>query len=384
VNRVLVTGGAGFIGSTLCDVLLARGDEVTAVDNLSTGTLTNLNHATEHASFTFIKGDVRDARVVQLVMAGQDAVVHLAARIGLRLVLESPIETIESNIHGTEAVLDAATRHATRTIVASTSEVYGLATRHPSSESDPITFGSPTRGRWSYACSKACDEFLALALQRERGLPATVVRLFNTVGPRQSARYGMVLPRFVRQALAGEPLTVYGDGTQTRSFCHVFDVIDALTTLIDHPVGVGDVFNIGNPAEISILDLARTVIARTRSASGITFVPFTDVFGNGFEEIERRVPALGRLLQGPHDHLLHLLRRTGRCRTRPSPARLTYWRLWVAGMSLGTDRVGGWLNRVTSATRTWLAISSRSRPRMMSGSPRSARRQAAVAPGRGG
>jgi UDP-glucose 4-epimerase len=294
VNRVLVTGGAGFIGSTLCDALLARGDEVTAVDNLSTGTLTNLNHATEHASFTFIKGDVRDARLVQRVMADQDAVVHLAARIGLRLVVESPIETIESNIHGTKAVLDAAARHATRTIVASTSEVYGLATRHPSSESDPITFGSPTRGRWSYACSKACDEFLALALQRERGLPATVVRLFNTVGPRQSARYGMVLPRFVRQALAGEPLTVYGGGTQTRSFCHVFDVIDALTTLIDHPVGVGDVFNIGNPAEISVLDLARTVIARTRSASGITFVPFTDVFGNGFEEIERRVPDIAK------------------------------------------------------------------------------------------
>jgi len=290
VSRVLITGGAGFIGSTLCDALLARGDEVTALDNLSTGTLTNLGQASGYASFTFIEGDIRDARLVERVVAGHDAVVHLAARIGLRLVLESPIETIESNVRGTEAVLDAVTRHGTRTIVASTSEVYGLATRHPSSESDPITFGSPTRGRWSYACSKACDEFLALALQRERGLPATVVRFFNTVGPRQSARYGMVLPRFVRQALAGEPLTVYGDGTQTRSFCHVFDVLDALTTLIDHPVGVGDVFNIGNPAEITVLDLARTVIARTRSASEITFVPFADVFGEGFEEINRRVP----------------------------------------------------------------------------------------------
>jgi UDP-glucose 4-epimerase len=294
VNRILVTGGAGFIGSTLCDALLARGDDVTVIDNLSTGTLTNLNHATGYASFTFIEGDIRDAGLVERVMAGQDAVVHLAARLSLRLVLESPVQTIESNVRGTEAVLDAATRHGTRTIVASTSEVYGLATRHPSSESDPITFGSPTCGRWSYACSKAYDEFLALALQRERGLPATVVRLFNTVGPRQSARYGMVLPRFVRQALANEPLTVYGDGTQTRSFCHVFDVLDALITLIDRPVGMGDVFNIGNPDEISILDLARTVIARTRSASDITFVPFADVFGNGFEEIERRVPDIAK------------------------------------------------------------------------------------------
>ena len=294
MNRVLVTGGAGFIGSTLCDALLARGDEVMAVDNLSSGTLTNLNHAMGHASFTLIEGDVRDARLMERVMADQDAVVHLAARLGLRLVLESPIETIESNVRGTEVVLDAATRHGIRTIVASTSEVYGLATRHPSSESDPITFGPPTRGRWSYACSKAYDEFLALALQRERGLPATVVRLFNTVGPRQSARYGMVLPRFVRQALADEPLTVYGDGSQTRSFCHVLDVLDALTTLIDRPVGVGDVFNIGNPAEISVLELARTVIARTRSASDITFIPFADVFGDGFEEIERRVPDIGK------------------------------------------------------------------------------------------
>lgn len=294
MSRVLITGGAGFIGSTLCDALLARGDEVTAVDNLSTGTLANLDHALGRASFTFIEGDIRDASLVERVVAGHDAVVHLAARIGLRLVMESPVETIESNVRGTEVVLQAAARHGTRTIVASTSEVYGLSTRHPSAESDPITFGSPTRGRWSYACSKACNEFLALALQRERGLPATVVRLFNTVGPRQSARYGMVLPRFVRQALAGEPLTVYGDGTQTRSFCHVYDVLDALTTLIDHPVGVGDVFNIGNPAEITVLDLARTVIARTGSTSGITFVPFSDVFGDGFEEIRRRVPDIAK------------------------------------------------------------------------------------------
>lgn len=290
MSRVVVTGGAGFIGSTLCDVLLARGDEVTAVDNLSTGTLANLDHASGHPSFTFIECDVRDTRLVDRVVANHDAVVHLAARIGLRLVVESPLETIESNVRGAEVVLDAATCHGTRTIVASTSEVYGLSTRHPSSESDPIAFGSPTRGRWSYACSKACEEFLTLALQRERGLPATVVRLFNTIGPRQSARSGMVLPRFVRQALADEPLTVYGDGTQTRSFCHVLDVVGALTTLIDRPVGLGDVFNIGNPAEITVLDLARTVIARTGSASDVTFVPFADAFGEGFEEIERRVP----------------------------------------------------------------------------------------------
>lgn len=290
MRRILVTGGAGFIGSTLCDFLLARGDQVTAIDNLATGNLGNLDQALRHESFTFVEGDICDTRLVEKVAVGHDALVHLAARIGLRLVVQSPLETIRSNVRGTEVVLEVATRHAMRTIIASTSEVYGLSTRHPSSESDPIAFGSPTRGRWSYACSKACDEFLALALQRERGLPVTVTRLFNTVGPRQSARYGMVLPRFVRQALAGEPLTVYGDGTQTRSFCHVFDVIDALTTLVDHRAGVGDVFNIGNPAEITILELAEKVVARTGSTSDVVFVSFAQVFGDDFEEIQRRVP----------------------------------------------------------------------------------------------
>src|SRR5579862_8515603 len=293
--RVLITGGAGFIGSTLCDTLLDRGDEVTVVDNLSTGTLANLGHALEYASLTFIEGDIRDTHLVERVVAGHDAVVHLAARIGLRLVIESPIETIESNVRGTEVVLNAATRHGTRTIVASTSEIYGLTTRHPSSESDPITFGSPTRGRWSYACSKAYDEFLALALQRERGLPATVVRLFNTVGPRQSARYGMVLPRFVRQALAGEPLTVYGDGSQTRSFCFVGDVIWALLNILDDDKTIGEIYNLGNPQEVKILDLAQRVIAQTGSSSVVSFVPFSEAYTEGFEEIHRRVPDISKL-----------------------------------------------------------------------------------------
>jgi UDP-glucose 4-epimerase len=290
VSRVLITGGAGFIGSTLCDALLARGDEVTALDNLSTGTLTNLGQASGYASFTFIEGDIRDARLVERVVADHDAVVHLAARIGLRLVLESPIETIESNVRGTEVVLNAATRYGTRTIVASTSEVYGLSTRHPSSESDPITFGSPTRGRWSYACSKACDEFLALALQRERGLPATVVRFFNTVGPRQSARYGMVLPRFVRQALTGQPLTVYGDGTQRRVFCHVRDVTRVLADLMEREDVYGEVFNIGGTEEVSIVELAEHVRSLTESESDVVMVPYDDAYEPGFEDMARRVP----------------------------------------------------------------------------------------------
>lgn len=294
MSRVLITGGSGFIGSHLADALLARGHEVTAIDDLSTGVFANLGAASSSDRFTFVEGDVRDTATIDPLVSDHDSVVHLAARIGLQLVVESPLKTMQVNARGTEVVLDAAARHGRRTVVASTSEVYGLSATYPSAESDPITFGSPTRGRWSYACSKAYDEFLALALHRERGLPATVVRLFNTVGPRQSARYGMVLPRFVRQALAGEPLTVYGNGSQTRSFCHIADVVDGLVTLVERPVGTGDVFNIGNPAEISILDLAHKVIAATGSGSVVTFVPFDEVYGEGFEEIQRRIPDIAK------------------------------------------------------------------------------------------
>jgi UDP-glucose 4-epimerase len=290
-----VTGGAGFIGSTLCDALLANGDRVVALDNLDTGNRDNLRSALLCDRFRLVIGDVCDQEVVEELVGPADAVVHLAARIGLRLVIESPYKTLEANVKGTDVVAKAAARYGTRTIVASTSEVYGLTTRFPSSEADPISFGSPLKGRWSYACAKAYDEFLTLALHRESNLPATVVRLFNTVGPRQAGRYGMVLPRFVAQALSGAPLTVYGDGRQTRCFCHVGDVVGALITMLGDNRTIGDVFNLGNPSEIAILELAQRVIELSNSPSSITFVPFSAAYEPGFEEIVRRVPDITKI-----------------------------------------------------------------------------------------
>ncbi|HEX8805975.1 MAG TPA: GDP-mannose 4,6-dehydratase [Candidatus Aquilonibacter sp.] len=289
--RILVTGGAGFIGSHLAQALLERGDEVVAIDDLSTGSLENIAHLFNNARFSFVESDIRNAAALNSAMSGCDRAVHLAARIGLKIIVESPLETIRVNAGGTEVVLDAASRHGVPVLVASTSEVYGLSTRIPSAESDPICFGSPAVGRWSYACAKAFDEFYALALHRERGLTSVVIRLFNTVGPRQTGRYGMVIPRLVSQALMGEPLTVYGDGTQTRCFCSVDDVTHVLVYLIERAGEfAGEVFNIGNPQETSILALAERVIELTGSSSPISFVPFDVVYPDGFEEIQRRVP----------------------------------------------------------------------------------------------
>ena len=293
--RVLVTGGAGFIGSHLCDALLSGGHEVVALDDLSTGRKSNLAGAAQNPRFRFVEGDVRHPPILDEAMQKCDAVVHLAARIGMRVVVESPLETMEVNGHGTERVLEAAARHGAYTIVASTSEVYGYSTKIPSEESDPICFGSPTVGRWSYACSKAYDEFLALALHREQGLPVCVVRLFNTVGTRQSGRYGMVIPRFVSQAVSGAPLTVYGDGSQTRCFCSVTDVVGGFITMLERvDVSSGEVFNLGNPKELSIRELAKRVIAVTNSSSSIDYVPFGQVYPEGFEEIMRRVPDISK------------------------------------------------------------------------------------------
>ena len=293
--RVFVTGGAGFIGSHLCDGLLKAGHEAVAYDDLSTGSLDNCATLLGDDRFTFVRGDVRDERAVAEAMASCDAVIHLAARIGLKIIVESPLETIEVNGRGTEVVLNAAAKRRLPTITASTSEVYGLTKTFPSSETDPICFGSPTVGRWSYACAKAYDEFYALALHRERELPVAVVRLFNTVGPRQTGRYGMVIPRFVRQALDGEPLTVYGDGDQTRCFCHVNDVVGGLITMLERIDAVkGQVVNLGNPEETSIDMLARMVIAMTESASEIVNVPFAEAYPAGFEEIMRRVPNIAK------------------------------------------------------------------------------------------
>lgn len=293
--KVLVTGGAGFIGSHLCDALTNAGSAAVAFDDLSTGSLENIAHLRANARFTFVEGDIRDVAAVEAAMADCDAVVHLAARIGLKLVVEHPLETLDVNAHGTETVLGLAAKRRLPSLTASTSEVYGRSERIPSAESDPICFGSPTINRWSYACAKAVDEFYAIALHQERGLPVVVVRLFNTVGPRQSGRYGMVIPRFVRQALVGEALTVYGDGMQTRSFCSVRDVTRGLLTMLDRIDRIaGQVINLGNPEEVSIEDLARRVIALTGSSSVIRRVPFDEAYPSGFEEIMRRVPDIAK------------------------------------------------------------------------------------------
>jgi len=293
--RVLVTGGAGFIGSHLCDEMLERGHFVTVLDDMATGSRENLEKASTSRNFKLVVGDVCNAPLVDKLARKSDAVVHLAARCGLKLVIESPLRTVDVNVRGTEAVMGAATRYRCRTILASTSEVYGPATKTPWAEDDLITLGVPSKGRWADACSKALDEFLALALARERGLPATVVRLFNTVGPRQSARCGMVLPRFVRQAFADEPLTVYGDGTQTRSFCDVGDVVRAMLGILESDATIGEIYNLGNPQEVRILDLAREVIRKAGSSSPIRFVSFDEAYGAGFEEIPRRVPDISKL-----------------------------------------------------------------------------------------
>jgi UDP-glucose 4-epimerase len=295
VKKVLITGGAGFIGSHLAERCVAEGIEVVAVDDLSTGRLENLRPVEDSPLFHFHEGDIRQEGVLESALAGCDTIVHLAARIGLKLVVQSSLATLETNVEGTESVFRAARKNRTNVLVASTSEVYGLATRIPSSEDDPITIGSPVRNRWSYAASKALDEFIALGNHRERGVPSTVVRLFNTVGPRQSGRYGMVVPTFVSQALSGEPLTVYGDGTQTRCFCHVRDVVGALIRLANEPSAAGHVFNLGNPVEVTINELARRVITMAGSSSEIRYVPHSTAYGEDFEEIARRVPDITRI-----------------------------------------------------------------------------------------
>ncbi|GAC1391493.1 MAG: GDP-mannose 4,6-dehydratase [Vulcanimicrobiaceae bacterium] len=311
--RILVTGGAGFIGSHLCDALLAAGYEVSVLDDLSAGSQENLAEAGRYSGFTFVQGDIRDRSLVDATMANCDGVVHLAARIGLRAVVSSPLQTMEVNARGTECILESAVTRRLPTIIASTSEVYGHSVKIPSAESDPICFGSPTVGRWSYACTKAYDEFFAMALHNERGLPAVAVRLFNTIGSRQTGRYGMVIPRFVNQALSGEALTVYGDGSQTRCFCSVTDVVGGLMTMLERIDSLaGEVFNLGNPQELSILELAQTVIEVTQSSSRIELVPFSEVYPAGFEEIMRRVPdiskAAGRLQFAPKENLDSILR----------------------------------------------------------------------------
>jgi UDP-glucose 4-epimerase len=293
--RVLITGGAGFIGSHLSDAYIQRGDEVFIIDDLSTGSIDNIHHLKGHPRFHYVIDSVHNHPIVAELIDQCDVIFHLAAAVGVKLIVESPVRTIETNVRGTETILHHANKKKKKVLVASTSEVYGLSSDFPFKEDGNLVMGATTKGRWSYACSKAIDEFLALAYWREKKLPVIVVRLFNTVGPRQTGQYGMVIPNFVKQALSGRPITVYGDGKQSRCFGYVGDVIGALINLMEHPEAVGQVFNIGSNEEVSILDLAQRVKALTNSESEIVFVPYDEAYEEGFEDMPRRIPDITKV-----------------------------------------------------------------------------------------
>lgn len=294
--NVLITGGAGFIGSHLTKRLLERGDRVAILDNLATGNFDNIAPFVGQSGFSFAIDDLSNALVVDRLASQANAIVHLAAAVGVQLVVERPTETIETNVLGTHAVLDAARRYRCRTLIASTSEVYGKGVRIPFNEEDDLLLGPSSRSRWSYAASKLLDEFLGLAAYREHGLPVTIMRFFNTVGPGQTGRYGMVVPRLVQQALRHEAVTVYGDGEQSRCFCHVADTVRALIALLDHPQHTsGEVYNIGSSQEVTINQLAQAVIERTDTTSTIKYVPYSDAYAPGFEDMRRRVPDTTKL-----------------------------------------------------------------------------------------
>jgi len=293
--RVLITGGAGFIGSHLAEALLAGGHQVMVVDDLSTGSFDNIAHLKGQPGFRYTIDTVMNEPVLAELVDQCDVVYHLAAAVGVRLIVESPVRTIETNVHGTEVVLKAAAKKQRTVVVASTSEVYGKSDAVPFREDGDIALGPTVKHRWAYACSKALDEFLALAYWKEKRLPVIIVRFFNTVGPRQTGRYGMVVPNFVRQALAGEPITVFGDGTQRRCFTYVGDVVGALTAIVTREEAYGNVYNVGNTEEISMLGLAERVKTLTRSASPIVNIPYDQAYESGFEDMPRRMPDLAKI-----------------------------------------------------------------------------------------
>ena len=293
--RALITGGAGFIGSHLSETLLQQGHEVLILDNLSTGSIDNIAHLKGRAGFEYFIDTVDNEPLLAELIDRSDVVFHFAAAVGVKLIVEQPVHTIETNVHGTEVVLKHANKKKKLVVIASTSEVYGKSDDVPFREDSDLVMGPTPKHRWAYACSKAIDEFLALAYWKERKLPVIIVRFFNTVGPRQTGQYGMVIPNFVRQALAGEPITVFGDGTQTRSFTHVTDVVGALVKLVNEPKAVGQVINIGNTQEISILSLAERVRNLCGSKSVIKLVPYDQAYESGFEDMPRRVPDLTRV-----------------------------------------------------------------------------------------
>ena len=293
--RVLVTGGAGFIGSHLADALIARGDQVVALDNFSTGSTSNIKHITKN--FEIIDGDIRNADLINDTIKDVDLVFHMAAALGVNTILESPLESISTNIAGSEVVLNAAANHKKRILIASTSEIYGKNPKQPLNETDDRVVGSPQKIRWSYSDAKAIEEAMAFSLNQEKGLKVTTARLFNTVGPRQSAHYGMVVPRFVRSALKNEPINVYGDGTQSRVFCHLDDAIEALLALVATEKTINEVYNVGGTGEITIKELADTVIKETKSGSSIEYIAYEKAYAPGFEDMQRRVPDISKIKQ---------------------------------------------------------------------------------------
>ncbi|MQA92616.1 MAG: NAD-dependent epimerase/dehydratase family protein [Gemmatimonas sp.] len=291
----LITGGAGFVGSHLTDQLLGRGHRVTILDDLSTGSMRNISHLREHDHFRYFIDTMLNAPLLAEVVDEADAVFHLAAAVGVKLIVESPVRTIETNVRCTELLLSVASKKNKPVLITSTSEVYGKNAEVPFHEESDLVMGPTTRGRWSYACSKAIDEFLAIAYWREKKLPTIVVRLFNTVGPRQTGRYGMVIPRFVEQALEGAPITVYGDGTNSRCFTHVNDAVRALILLMESDTAIGEVYNIGNNQEITILELAERIRRRVGSSSEISFVPYSVAYEENFEDMPRRMPSIEKI-----------------------------------------------------------------------------------------
>jgi UDP-glucose 4-epimerase len=291
--RVFITGGAGFIGSHLADHYVAAGNAVTILDNFSTGSKSNIAHL--DGKITTIDGDIRNTELVESLTKDSDLVLHMAAALGVNTILESPLESMSTNITGSEVVLNAAAKFNKRIIIASTSEIYGKNPKQPLSETDNRVVGAPQKIRWTYSDAKAIEEAMAFALHQEKKLPVTTVRLFNTVGPRQTGRYGMVVPRFVHAALKNEPITIYGDGTQSRVFCHVADAVQAIATMAATDSTIGDVYNLGGTGEVTIKQLAELVLATTGSQSPITYTPYSEAYPAGFEDIQRRVPDISKV-----------------------------------------------------------------------------------------
>jgi len=330
--RVLITGGAGFIGSHLAEAHLAQGDEVIVIDDLSTGSVENLEHCRDQPGFQLHLDTVMNAGLMAELVDLSDRIYHLAAAVGVRLIVESPVRTIETNIRGTEEVLRHAARKRKRILIASTSEVYGKTDRVPFRETDDLVLGATAKGRWSYACSKAIDEFLAIAYWKEKRVPTVIVRLFNTVGPRQTGQYGMVIPNLIDQGLDGRPITVFGDGAQSRCFTHVADVIQAMMQLIEHPKACGEVYNLGSTEEVTILELARKIQVLTGGQSQIVTIPYEVAYEEGFEDMRRRVPDISRIHEligyAPRHTLQQILidvlaDRQGRNRSAAFPATLS-------------------------------------------------------------